>query len=91
MTTGMTPGASPAGSSIPTSSPPAEDVDATGKSPAWATVLGITPPFRLERIRAAYRARSRTAHPDVGGSHADFIRLREAYEEALAFCTARVD
>jgi hypothetical protein len=68
-----------------------QDVDATGRSPAWATVLGIAPPFRPERIRAAYRARSRTAHPDVGGSHDEFIRLREAYEEALAFCAARAD
>jgi hypothetical protein len=67
------------------------DIDTGCKSPTWATVLGIAPPFRPERIRAAYRARSRTAHPDVGGSHDDFVRLREAYEQALAYCAARAE
>ena len=45
----------------------------------------IAPPHTLERIRAAYRARSREAHPDAGGSDAAFVRLRAAYEEARAY------
>jgi hypothetical protein len=46
-------------------------------------------PFTTGRVRAAYRARSRTLHPDAGGSESAFIRLREAYDEALAYCAAR--
>lgn len=57
-------------------------------APSWAEILGIAPPFDSERIRAAYRARSRDAHPDAGGSHAEFVRLRAAFEEARAYCQA---
>ncbi len=62
---------------------------APGEMPEWATVLGLLPPFRLSRIREAYRARSRIVHPDVGGSDAEFIRLNAAYEEARAYCESR--
>lgn len=54
----------------------------------WATILGVAPPFSPERIRAAYRARSREAHPDAGGSNAAFVRLQAAYEEAKAYLAA---
>ena len=58
-------------------------------NPGWATVLGLAPPFSPERIRDAYRNKSKTMHPDVGGSPAEFIRLRAAYEEALRFLASR--
>jgi hypothetical protein len=64
--------------------------DASGPVPAWADVLRLLPPFSLDRVRSAYRARSRTAHPDVGGSREEFVRLQAAYEEAKAFCEARM-
>ena len=51
----------------------------------WAAILGVAPPFSPDRIRAAYRARSREAHPDAGGSDAAFVRLQAAYEEAKAY------
>lgn len=57
--------------------------------PGWASLLGLTPPFDRETVRAAYRARSRDVHPDAGGSEAEFVRLRLAYEEAIAFCVTR--
>lgn len=57
-----------------------------GPLPPWAEVLGIAPPFAFEQIRAAFRSRSREAHPDTGGSDADFVRLREAYGDALSYC-----
>ena len=61
----------------------------TGASaPSWAEILGVAPPFDSGRIRVAYRERSRDAHPDAGGSHAEFVRLRAAYEEAQAYCQA---
>ncbi len=58
---------------------------------AWAEILGLSPPFDPETARAAYRARSRAAHPDTGGSNAEFVRLRDAYEEALAYFGSRTD
>lgn len=63
----------------------AELFDGDDPGADWAAVLGVSPPYSLERIRAAYRARSREAHPDVGGSDAAFARLQAAYEEARAF------
>ena len=64
-----------------------DDDDGNGNSrpPGWALLLGLTPPF----VRAAYRTCSRAAHPDAGGSDSAFIRLRAAYEEALAYLAAR--
>lgn len=61
-----------------------------GKGPAeiptWARILGVGPPFDLEKIRSAYRAKSRKAHPDTGGTNAEFVRLREAFEAAMTDC-----
>jgi len=57
-----------------------------GSTPAWAVVLGVAPPFAAECVRRAFRERSRTAHPDGGGSHAEFVRLRSAYEQARRDC-----
>ncbi len=54
--------------------------------PHWASVLGVDPPISSLKVREAYRARSKSAHPDAGGSHADFIRLRACYEEAIEYC-----
>ena len=41
--------------------------------PGWASVLGITPPFSTEQVRAAYRSQSKAVHPDIGGSQAAFV------------------
>jgi hypothetical protein len=54
--------------------------------PHWAVVLGVDPPISVARVRDAYRARSKSAHPDTGGTHDEFVRLRAAYEEALDYC-----
>ena len=54
--------------------------------PGWSSVLGVDPPFSVAKVRDAYRTRSKLAHPDLGGSHVEFIRLRTAYEEALEYC-----
>lgn len=55
----------------------------------WQAVLEIAPPFTSDRVRSAYRSRSKALHPDIGGSHAEFVRLQEAYEEAQRYCTSR--
>ncbi len=58
-------------------------------SPGWQAVLQIAPPITSDRIRSAYRSRSKALHPDSGGSHAEFVRLQEAYDEAQRYCTSR--
>ena len=57
--------------------------------PHWSDLLGVDPPFHIDKIRDAYRSRSKKAHPDVGGSHAEFVRLQAAYEEAVEYCRIR--
>ena len=52
----------------------------------WAAILGLEPPCTAEEVRRAYRTRSRTAHPDVGGSHDEFVRLQRAYQQAMRAC-----
>ncbi len=54
--------------------------------PHWAGVLGLDPPFSTDRVRDAYRSRSKDSHPDAGGTHAEFVRLRAAFEEARDYC-----
>jgi hypothetical protein len=60
-----------------------------GPPPPWAAILGLSPPFSADRVRAAYRARSLDAHPDAGGTASLFVRLRAAYEDAIAYLAAR--
>jgi len=47
----------------------------------WAvSVLDVKPPLQPEAVIAAYRKKASITHPDKGGSHADFIAVRQAYE-----------
>ncbi len=44
-------------------------------------VLGLSWPCTEEELTQAYRRRARKTHPDMpGGSHKEFIRVKEAYE-----------
>ncbi|SIO47174.1 hypothetical protein SAMN05444166_5026 [Singulisphaera sp. GP187] len=65
------------------------DSSQSATTPAWALTLGVVPPFSSDRIRSAYRARSKTVHPDTGGDHAEFVRLQAAYEDAQRYCASR--
>lgn len=56
---------------------------------AWPEVLGITPPLSFRQARGAYLRRSKTHHPDAGGTSAEFVRLNAAYEQAIAYFRAR--
>lgn len=51
---------------------------------AWWKILGVEPEADQVAIRNAYRALARRHHPDAGGHPAEFKRLRNAYEQALA-------
>jgi len=52
------------------------------------TILGLTESATKRQIRSAYRKLARTAHPDKGGSEAEFVRIQKAYN-ALTDETAR--
>lgn len=46
-------------------------------------VLGLGAGASDEAIKAAYRHKARSAHPDAGGSHDEMSRLNAALDEAL--------
>jgi hypothetical protein len=52
-------------------------------------VLGLLPPYELEDVKAAFREKVLVAHPDRGGDPAAFIRLKEAYDQAVDYATFR--
>jgi hypothetical protein len=53
--------------------------------PSYMTVLGLLPPYELEDIKVAYREKAKVAHPDHGGDPAEFMRLKEAYDQAVEY------
>jgi len=57
--------------------------------PECMTVLGLLPPYTLDDVHKAYKARALTVHPDRGGSQAAFLALQEAYEQAQGYVTFR--
>jgi hypothetical protein len=52
--------------------------------PQCLQVLGLRPPADAESIRKQYRALAHRYHPDHGGSAAEFIRIKRAFDEALS-------
>lgn len=48
--------------------------------------LGLSPSCSISDVKAAYRRLAKSAHPDHGGSHEQFLALQAAYEEALRLC-----
>lgn len=50
---------------------------------AWHEVLGTYTGAGVEEIKAAYKRLCKIAHPDAGGSKEKFVRIQQAYEEAL--------
>jgi DnaJ-domain-containing protein 1 len=55
--------------------------DSTG--PDALAVLKLRAPCSLEEIKDAYRARAKEAHPDRGGTPADFQAVEAAYRRLL--------
>ena len=66
----------------PTRPPP--KTRARRRVPACLVVLGLTPPVDREAIRRRYRALALVNHPDRGGDPAAFIKIKAAYDQALA-------
>jgi hypothetical protein len=52
-------------------------------------VLGLLPPYALEDLKACYRDKVLSTHPDRGGNAKDFHRLQEAYEHATRYLEVR--
>ena len=46
--------------------------------PYW--VLGLHSGASMPIVKAAYRARARETHPDIGGDAEEFKKVQEAYE-----------
>lgn len=53
--------------------------------PEFMVRLGLRPPYSPSDIKQAYRQKAKTAHPDAGGSAAEYTALHDAYEQALDF------
>ena len=49
-------------------------------------VLHLKWPCTVSEVQEAYRRLVKSAHPDGGGSHDQFIELQTAYEQALRLC-----
>lgn len=61
----------------------------TDERPECMATLGLLPPYSADDVRMAYREKSKTAHPDRGGSQEAFQQLHVAYEQALEYVKFR--
>jgi hypothetical protein len=62
------------------------------RRPECMAVLGLSPPYTIDDIKAAYYSKARRLHPDHGGSAEGFHQLHNAFEQAqeyVAFCGDR--
>jgi VanZ family protein len=53
--------------------------------PEFIARLGLLLPCTPDDVESAYRDRAKSAHPDAGGSNAEFTQLQADYEAALAY------
>ena len=60
--------------------------DRTDAAPACFAQLGLDFPASQAQVKAAFRQRAKVVHPDQGGDHESFLRLKAAYELALRLC-----
>lgn len=51
---------------------------------AWWQILAVSPDADQEQIKAAYRQRAQSEHPDKGGTHERWTLIQEAYDQAMA-------
>jgi hypothetical protein len=59
--------------------------------PPFMAALGLNPPYAIEDVHAAYLVKAKSAHPDRGGTAAEFDALHQAYEQAKHFLEFRSD
>jgi hypothetical protein len=54
--------------------------------PQCLKILHLSWPCTITEVQETYKKMVRSAHPDGGGSHEQFIELQAAYEQALKLC-----
>jgi hypothetical protein len=54
--------------------------------PKCLEVLNLSWPCTVKDVKKAYRRLVKSAHPDGGGTHDEFLELQAAYEQALRIC-----
>lgn len=59
--------------------------------PDCMVLLGLAPPYAVEDVKAAFRAKAKEAHPDHGGSAHQFDALQKAFEQAQQYLDFRSD
>jgi hypothetical protein len=64
--------------------------DDTGR-PEFMATLGLLPPYTLDDVQAAYRGKVMAAHPDRGGTAAEFQKVQQAYERAIEYVEFKGD
>jgi DnaJ-domain-containing protein 1 len=50
---------------------------------AWREVLGVPATATMDQVKARYRQLAKQHHPDFGGEKENFMRVQEAYEQAM--------
>lgn len=59
--------------------------EAAGTSKSWWATLGLdNPTTDKSKIEEAFKEARRKAHPDAGGTDAQFIEVQKAYDEGMA-------
>ncbi len=53
----------------------------------YMTTLSLLPPYSLDDVKSAYRAKALETHPDRGGTIGEFLKIQEAYERAVEYVT----
>jgi hypothetical protein len=56
----------------------------TGR-PEFMITLGLLPPYALDDVKSAYRAKALETHPDRGGTMTAFLKVQEAYDRAVEY------
>jgi hypothetical protein len=51
--------------------------------------LGLAPPCSVEDVKEAYRIKVKVAHPDAGGSVAEFNAVQQAFEQSMQYVRFR--
>ena len=59
--------------------------------PECMAILGLLPPYTLDDVKAAYRVKVMEAHPDRGGDVAQFLKIEDAYLQAIEYVNFRGD
>jgi hypothetical protein len=63
--------------------------DSSPNTAVCSALLGLTPPFTVDQLKAAYRRKSRECHPDHGGPESVMKGVNLAYETLLKLLESR--